>query len=273
MKAFEAGRFSFSAQNKPYIMGILNVTPDSFSDGGRYFSLTDALKQTEKMIEDGADVIDVGAVSTRPFSEKVDEAEEWNRLKLIVPEIIKNFNIPVSVDTFTPAVAERCLYEGADIINDVSGIFMSQMADVIKRYNCGWVIMHGGVMLRRSEEEIEYSTSVVDDVNSFFSEMLDRIKEQGIEKNRICLDAGFGFSKNTAQNIELLESFDEIDNHGLLLLCALSRKRFIGEMSGEKDAEKRDNATLEANLKAIKKGADMIRVHNVRLHKCAITDI
>lgn len=270
MKAFRAGRFSLPLGNKTYIMGILNVTPDSFSDGGRYFSVKDALKQTEKMIAEGADIIDVGAVSTRPFSEKVSEDEEWDRLKLIVPEIVKKFNIPVSVDTFNFAVAEKCLFEGADIINDVSGVFLSDMAQVIKKYNCGWIIMHGGVMLRRTEEETQYRTSVVDDVNVFFNKMLSKIKEQGIEEKRICLDAGFGFSKNTRQNLELMENFEKIDKHGLPLLCALSRKRFIGELSGEQNAQMRDAATLEANLRAIKKGADILRVHNVEIHRKGI---
>lgn len=272
VKAFSAGRFTLPLGNKTYIMGILNVTPDSFSDGGKYFSLPDALKQTEKMLSEGADIIDVGAVSTRPFSENVSEEEEWRRLELVVPEIVKRFNVPVSVDTFTPSVAERCLSAGADIINDVSGAFLSDMADVIKKYNCGWIIMHGGVMLRRAEEEVQYKGSVIDDVNEFFGKMLIRIKEQGIAEERICFDAGFGFSKNTMQNIELLNNFEKINKHGLPLLCALSRKRFIGELSGEVKAENRDAPTLEANFRAIKKGADIIRVHNVAIHKRLISD-
>lgn len=270
MISFEAGRFFIGNENKKYIMGILNVTPDSFSDGGKFFTVSSSLKQAEAMIEDGADIIDIGAVSTRPFSNAVDTEEEWDRLKNILPVLIRSFNVPVSVDTYNPEVAKRCLEAGVDMINDVSGVFQEDMARVVKSYNCGWITMHGGVMLRRAEEEILYQNGVLCDVNNYFSEFLSLAEKWGIRRNSICLDPGFGFSKNSVQNIELLENLDKLDKSDFPLLCALSRKRFIGEISGETIPENRDAATLEANIKAMNKGADIIRVHNVRLHRSAI---
>ncbi len=267
MKFFNTVHFSFELGKKTYIMGILNVTPDSFSDGGKYFSLEDALKQTEKMIEEGADIIDIGAVSTRPFSEYVSPEEEWNRLQNVLYEIKKNFNIPISIDTFNPFTAERCLDTGADIINDVSGVFSSEMAEIINKYNCGWIMMHGGVSLRKTETEIQFSEGILNDVNAFFCEMKNKADEFGISEDKICFDPGFGFSKNEEQNIELLKNFGELKTEGQALLCALSRKRFIGALTGEEDSEFRDNGTLAANIIAATNGADIVRVHNVALHK------
>jgi len=269
MNRFIAGGHSLELGKKTYIMGILNVTPDSFSDGGKYFTLKEAMRQAERMIDEGADIIDVGAVSTRPFSEYVSPEEEWERLKDILCEIRKNFIVPVSIDTFNPFTAERCLDSGADIINDVSGVFSSEMAELIKRYNCGWVVMHGGVSVRKTEEETVFSDGIINDVNNFFEDILREITLLGIPKEHICLDAGFGFSKNNEQNNELLENYEKINKYGLPLLCALSRKRFIGELTGDTDSEKRDEGTLAANIIACSKGADIIRVHNVALHKKA----
>lgn len=270
MSIFKAGRFDIETGKKTYIMGILNITPDSFSDGGKFCSFGDAIKQAEQMLSDGADIIDIGAVSTRPFSKPVSEDEEWSRLKDILPVIIKSFNAPVSVDTFNPSIAEKCLSMGVDIINDVSGVFNPVMAEAVKGYNCAWITMHGGVALRKAEESVEYKNGVVEDINFYFDDFIKKAVAHGINKERIWLDAGFGFSKDIMQNIELLENFEKIKKYGLPLLCALSRKRFIGEMSGEKNPEDRDNATLEANIRAIEKGADIIRVHNVRLHNDAV---
>ena len=208
MRCFNTGRFSLELGKKTYIMGILNVTPDSFSDGGEFFDKNDAIKQAEKMVSEGADIIDIGAVSTRPFADEVSPEEEWQRLRNVIPEIRKRFDIPLSVDTFNPSTAKLCLDEGVDIINDVSGVFSSEMAETIKNSGCGWIMMHGGVALRKAD--------------------------------------------------------------GSALLCALSRKRFIGALTGEKDKTMLDSGTLAANITACLNGADIIRVHNVAIHKNAL---
>ncbi len=255
-------------QKKTYIMGILNVTPDSFSDGGKYNSLNEALKHTEKMLSEGADIIDIGAVSTRPFSDKVGEEEEWERLEATLTGIKKRFDCTVSVDTVSPLVARRSILAGADIINDVSGVFSSEMADVIKSSECGWIVMHGGIGVRRAEEIVEFSDGIVNDVNKFFAEMIENAQAYGIEKGRLCLDPGFGFSKTNEQNMELFMNSEKLEAQGLPILCALSRKRFISDISGEEDKE-RLIGTLAANLVAVKKGASIVRVHDVAAHKKA----
>ncbi len=266
MNEFLCNGKRFPLGKKTYIMGILNVTPDSFSDGGKYNSLKNALCHTEEMLKDGADIIDIGAVSTRPFSEKVSESEEWERLKEILPEIKKAFpEAVISVDTVSPLVAEKCLSEGADIINDVSGVFLSDMAEIIKKYDCGWVVMHGGIAVRKTEEVTVFPDGIVTDVNAFFDEMLKKAEDLGIHQSRICLDPGFGFSKTNEQNRELLENFGKIEKHNSALMCALSRKRFIREMSGNRE-EDIIRATVNANMEAVKNGADIIRVHDVKEH-------
>ncbi|MBR3767581.1 MAG: dihydropteroate synthase [Clostridia bacterium] len=273
MKEFICGKYTLPLGKKTYIMGILNVTPDSFSDGGKYNDVRRALEHTEKMIEDGADIIDIGAVSTKPFSVSVSDKEEWERLKPVLREIRKNFNVPVSVDTVSSVTAEKSLYLGADIINDVSGIFSSDMAEIIKKYNAGWVIMHGGVGVHKAQDVVDFNGGIINSVNEFFEKMLEDISMFGIPLNRICLDAGFGFAKTNEQNIELLKNFEKLNNPSLPLLCALSRKRFIGKISGEEDSSDRLGGTLAANITAVIKGADIIRVHEIPLHKKSIDTI
>ncbi len=266
MNEFICNGKQFSLGEKAYIMGILNVTPDSFSDGGKYNSLKNALSHTEKMLLEGADIIDIGAVSTRPFSEKVSEEEEWERLGGILRGIKKAFpQAVISVDTTSPLVAEKSLSEGADIINDVSGIFLSEMAEIVKKYDCGWVVMHGGIAVRKTEDVTDFPEGITADVNSFFRGILQKAEDLGIHRSRICLDPGFGFSKTNRQNRELLDNFGKIDKCGCALMCALSRKRFIREMSAVME-EDLIAATVSANTIAVKNGADIIRVHDVKEH-------
>lgn len=267
MREFVFNGKSLPLGERAYIMGILNVTPDSFSDGGRYNSLKTALKHTEEMLSDGADIIDIGAVSTRPFSEKVSEVEEWERLKEILPAVKREFpGAVVSVDTTSPLVAERSILAGADIINDVSGVFLSDMAEIIKKYDCGWVMMHGGISVRKTEEITAFPEGIITDVNAFFSDMLKKAEDFGISHSRLCLDPGFGFSKTNEQNRELLENFGKIDKMDCALMCALSRKRFIRERAGDRE-EDIVRLTVEADCLAIENGADIIRVHDVKEHR------
>ena len=267
MREFKFNKKSLPLGERAYIMGILNVTPDSFSDGGRYNSLKTALLHTEEMLGQGADIIDVGAVSTRPFSEKVSEEEEWERLKEILPAIRREFpDAVISVDTVSPLIAEKSINAGADIINDVSGVFLSDMAEIIKKYGCGWVVMHGGICVRKTEDIAVFPEGIASDVNAFFGEMVKNAEAYGISRSALCLDPGLGFSKTNAQNRELLEGFGGLDNYGCALMCALSRKRFIREGT---DGSEGDiiRATVRADSFAIENGADIIRVHDVREHR------
>lgn len=271
MKTFKCSKYALPLGNKTYIMGILNVTPDSFSDGGKYFDCNSALEHASSMIEDGADIIDIGAVSTRPYSQDVSEDEEWKRLQYIVPELVKHFSIPISIDTYNVSTAEKCLDCGADIINDVSGIFNNKMAEIVKKYNAGWILMHGGIKISKAEDFIVYSGGIVRCVNEFFDEMLNKTKAADINPEFVCLDPGFGFAKDVEQNSELLKNAEKLKHGKSALLCALSKKRFVGALSNAQNTDDRVAGTLAANLIAVEKGADIVRVHDVKCHNQALS--
>ena len=270
MSIFRTAAGALPLDKKPYLMGILNVTPDSFSDGGKYFDPAAALKKAEEMVSQGADLIDVGAVSTRPFSAPVSEQEEWERLSAVLPELLRECPVPVSVDTTTFAVARRCLDLGAAVINDVSGAFRPEMAALVKEYRAGWVLMHGGAALAKTEAELEYPGGVVAHVQAFFDDIIRQAQEYGLSIEQICMDPGFGFAKNTEQNAELLRSMSALDTHGAALMAALSRKRFIGALSGDDDPADRLGGTLAANVMAVRAGAHIIRAHEIALHRKAL---
>ena len=256
--------------NRTYIMGILNVTPDSFSDGNKWNEPEKALYHALEMERQGADIIDVGAFSTRPGCDTVSPEEELRRLSAVLPGILKNVTVPVSVDTFVPEIAEKCLSLGVSIINDVSGVFNEKMAEIIKKYRAGWVLMHGGVATAKTESVKVYENGIVNDVQHFFDDMYDKCVSFGINPSCICLDPGFGFSKTDDRNIELLKNLDKLDTHGAALLSALSRKRFVGTLSNEPKAENRDPASVVCDILSIFKGADIIRVHDVEGHVEAV---
>lgn len=273
MKTFIYAGGSLVLGKKTYIMGILNVTPDSFYDGGRYFDPEKAVKKAVELENEGADILDIGAVSTRPGAERADEAEEKRRLEAVFKQIRKNVNIPISVDTYRPSVARYCLNNGANIINDVSGTFNLPLAKEVKAFGAGYVAMHAGNPQGNTEDVLEYPCGIVNHVQMFFDEISDEMQRLGIDKTHICLDPGFGFAKTNEQNTELLKNFELLKTDGSALLCALSRKRFIGELFGESLPEKRADGTLAANITAVLKGADIIRVHEVKEHKRIIDGI
>ena len=270
MREFVTASGALALGAKTYIMGILNVTPDSFSDGGRYDGPAQALAHTEAMINDGADMIDIGAVSTRPFSSPVSEDAEWSRLAKIVPELRKMTDLPLSVDTVSVVCAEKCLDAGVDIINDVSGIFRPAMCSLIKKYRAGWVLMHGGTGFAKTEAVVAYPAGIVNHVQMFFDEVLQCAELEGLAKEQLCLDPGFGFAKTDEQNTALLRGFGLLKTDGAALMSALSRKRFIGALSGDKDASDRLGGTLAANVLSAAAGADIIRTHEIALHAKAL---
>lgn len=258
---FSGKNFSFDLGKKTYVMGILNVTADSFFDGGKYNSPEKAVAHTKKMLSEGADIIDIGAHSTRPNHTCLTSAEELEIIKQYLPLVANETNAVISVDTFYPEVAEYALNNGASIINDVSGVFNLQMAKLVKEYNCGWVIMHTGG--GDSTTVAEYEKQITQEVYDFFIDMKNKCEALGIEKNQIIFDVGIGFGKNHNQNLELIGNIKNVklDNTGLLV--ALSSKRVIANST---NAEKEDliYGTIAANSIAICGGTDIIRVHNVR---------
>ena len=262
MKKFRFRNGEFILSGKPLVMGILNVTPDSFSDGGEFFSAENAVRHAKQMILDGADIIDVGAMSTRPGSEPVSVSTEIERLAPVLAKLAETANAVISVDTVNPETAEFALSSGAHIINDVSGLFRKEMAEVVKKYNAGWVITHTSDV--PAGTVVEYPSGVVSAVNVFFDEFLSSCLSFGIDKEHICLDPGFGFAKTTQDNKDLLKNLEKTVKADVAFMSALSRKRFIGEICNVECAADRLAGTLAADLIAVMKGADIIRVHDVK---------
>ena len=258
---FSGKNFSFDLGKKTYIMGILNVTDDSFYDGGMYNSPKKAVEHAKRMHSEGADIIDIGAHSTRPNHTVLSPDEELEIIKRYLPLIYDETKAVISVDTFYPSVAEYALLNGASIINDVSGKFNLEMAQLVKNYNCGWVIMHTGG--GDSSAVVDYNNGVIDDINCFFNDMKNKCKEFGIGLNQLCFDVGIGFGKSHENNLKIIKNLKDIDTNDVALMMALSSKRVV---SISTNAEKEDLlfGTIAGNTLAIAGGADIIRVHNVK---------
>lgn len=255
----------FELGKKTYIMGILNVTPDSFYDGGRYNSREKALEQALKMVQDGADIIDIGANSTRPNAEVLSAEEELNIIKEYIPFLTEKVNAVFSVDTFYPEVAEYALNNGASVINDVSGVFNEKMAETVKKHKCGWVIMYNGRVFENDNGE----NPMTDKVSAFFGKMLEKCKNSGISSEYIMFDSGIGFSQSFDEDIEMIRNTAKIRNKSCAYLTALSNKRVIKNSSGA-DGEDRVYGTLAANILAVAGGTDFVRVHNVKENRLAL---
>ena len=234
-------------------MGILNITPDSFSDGGKFFSPEKAIEHAFEIQAQGADLLDIGAFSTRPGHTEISVEQEIERLMPVLEAIKGKLSIPVSIDTFNPETADAALNVYADIINDVSGNVAPEMAEVVKKHNAGWMIMHNGGAGGRD---------IIKEINDFFAYAVNKCDEYGIDREYISLDCGFGFGKVHDENLRILANFEKLNKHGCALTAALSRKRMLGEITG-RDAPLRLEETLAADTAAILFGADIIRVHDV----------
>lgn len=248
---FKAGKYSFECGKRTYVMGILNVTPDSFSDGGKYFSTEKAVERALEMQAQGADIIDIGAFSTRPGHTDITADTEQERLLPVLEALKGRLKVPVSVDTFIPETADAALTICADIINDVSGTVSPQMAQTVKKHGAGWIIMHNGG-----------GEDIITEVNAFFRDAANKCDSFGIDLKQISMDCGFGFGKGHGENLRLLANFDKLDGCGCAMTAALSKKRMLGEITG-RDAADRTEETIAADTAAILYGADLIRVHDV----------
>ncbi len=253
------------------IMGILNITPDSFSDGGDFFSLDRALFRVEEMIEEGADIVDIGGESTRPFSEPVGVDEELSRVLPVVEAIKKRFpDILVSVDTYKAKVAEEVLKRGVEIINDISGLgFDEALGDVLARSDCGVIEMHIKGTPKNMQENPHYD-DLIGDINSRFGEVLDKLDRFGVERSRVVLDPGIGFGKKLNHNLEILNNVESFKVWGRPILVGTSRKSFIGNITGVKEPKNRLSGTVSSNVLAYTKGARLFRVHDVRANREAL---
>lgn len=252
--------------SKPLVMAILNVTPDSFSDGGKFFSVENALQQAEKLIEEGADILDIGGESTRPNSERVSAEDEINRVIPIIEAISKRFDIPISIDTSKSEVAEKAVESGAEIINDISGLtFDEKIGEIAAKYKTGLVLMH----LRGNFEEMHKQKpveNILSEVSNGFQKSIEKAEKFGVKKEQICLDVGIGFSKTFEQNLELVAKMNQLCEKfsEFPMLFGASRKSFIGKILAEELPEKRSNGTLAANVLAVWNGANIVRVHDVK---------
>lgn len=253
--------------DRPRIMGILNVTPDSFSDGGRWLDPAAALTHAERMLEDGADLLDVGAESTRPGRPApVTGAEEWQRLAPVVGELARRFpTVPLSVDTVKAETARRALDAGAWIINDVTGLRLdAAAADVCAEYGAGLVLMHSrGALAELATYEHATYDAVMAEIADELDGMTRTAEQHGVERARIAVDPGFGFGKRPEQNLLLLDRLAALRALGRPIVVGPSRKRFLGTVTG-REAEARDVATAAACVLAAERGAQIFRVHAVR---------
>jgi dihydropteroate synthase len=252
--------------DRPLAMGILNVTPDSFSDGGTFLSKDDALRHADEMIADGADIIDIGGESTRPGSSQISVGEELNRVIPIIDAIAKRFDTPLSVDTTKSAVARSAIDAGAEIINDISGLRWDEsIADIAAETDAGLVLMHS-----RGEFATMHSQSPVSDilteVITDLRRALSTAHERSVRNEQIVLDVGIGFGKRAEQNLELIAKLDKIvsefEDHPMLV--GASRKSFIGKLLDDAPPSERLAGSIAAAISAVANGANIIRVHDVK---------
>jgi dihydropteroate synthase len=257
----QIGNKNFDLTNQILIMGILNVTPDSFSDGGKFNNLDASLKQVVKMIADGADLIDLGGESTRPGHTQISDAEEIDRIVPMIEAIQKRFDIPISIDTYKGPVGAAALQAGADMVNDIWGFkYDSTLADITARYQVPCVLMHN-----RNNQNYDH---LITDIISDLQESIDIALTAGISKDAIILDPGIGFAKDYAQNMETMHHLEALQSLGYPLLLGTSRKGFIG-LTLDLPVSERVEGTVATTVIGIMKGASIIRVHDVRENKRA----
>ena len=253
-------------QEKTLVMAVLNVTPDSFSDGGKFLSRGDALEQAEKFIEAGADILDIGGESTRPMSERVSTEEEIRRVVPVIEAIAKRFKIPISIDTSKAEVAEKAVRAGAEIINDISGLrFDERIAEVAAKYKTGLVLMHsrGDFETMHRQEPVE---NILNEVSNGFRFSIEKAKSYGVQKENIALDVGIGFSKTFGQNLELIAKLNVLceEFSDFPMLVGTSRKSFVGKILGDVPTSERLQGSLASAAIAVWNGAKIVRVHDVK---------
>ncbi|WP_024613550.1 dihydropteroate synthase [Clostridium sp. Ade.TY] len=260
------GNREFNLGERTYVMGILNVTPDSFSDGGKFNSIETALKQTEKLINDGADIIDIGGESTRPGARFVGVEEEIERVVPVIRAIKEKFDIPISIDTYKSETAEAAIKAGADIINDVWGFKKDKnMAKVAAKYNVPCILMH-------NRENMNYK-NIMEDMIDDLNESIEIAKNAGVKDEKIILDPGVGFAKTLEDNLIVMNNLEKIKEMGYPVLLATSRKSMIG-LTLDLPKDQRVEGTIATTVIGIMKGCEFVRVHDVLENKraCIMTD-
>jgi len=251
---------------KTLIMGILNVTPDSFSDGGLFADIDTAVAHGKKMVSEGADVIDVGGESSRPGSAPLSEKEELDRILPVVTRLLDEVSVPISIDTYKPLVADACLKAGAHLINDITGLTNPEMRKVAVKHNIPVVLMHMRGTPKTMQQNPVYQ-DLLGEITAFFQEQIATARKAGIQN--IIIDPGIGFGKTVEHNLQILKHLGEFKSLGCPILVGPSRKSFIGMITGLSVKERLDG-TLAAIIVAVMNGANMVRVHDVNECKRAV---
>ncbi|MCL2760691.1 MAG: dihydropteroate synthase [Desulfuromonadales bacterium] len=253
----------FDLSDRPYIMGILNLTPDSFSEGGSLKSVDETLKHAERMVIEGADIIDIGGESTRPGANPVSADEELKRIMPALERVIKELAIPVSVDTWKSKTAYEALASGAEIINDISGLtFDPALASVIADANAGVVLMHTRGTPAEMQNNTDYS-DIIDEISSSLAKSVGLAEKSGITSEQIVLDPGLGFGKSVSGNVEIIKRLHELKKFNRPLLIGSSRKSFIGHIL-KRNPDERLFGTAATLAVSMVNGASIFRVHDVK---------
>lgn len=247
-------------------MGVLNVTPDSFSDGGEFFSLEQAIAHAQRMISEGADIIDVGGESTRPGSDFVSEEEELRRVIPTIEHLAKTSSVPISIDTTKASVAHAALQMGAEIVNDISGLrFDAAIADEVAAARAGFVLMHSRGT-PKDMQQLPPAADIMSEVINGLSYSVAMAEQHGVSRDAIVIDPGIGFGKTVAQNLQLIAKLDQIARAfpDLPILIGTSRKSFLGKLLGNVPADQRLSGTIASLVASVLQGANIVRVHDVR---------
>jgi dihydropteroate synthase len=259
------GNFTLSFE-RTLLMGVLNVTPDSFSDGGLFFDVETAVTHAKHMVQEGADIIDVGGESTRPGAAPLSPKEELQRVLPVVTRLTREISVPISIDTYKPLVAKACLKAGVHLVNDITGLVDPAMATLVAENDVPVVIMHMQGTPTDMQDHPMYG-DVIKEINTFFHEQIANARNVGIKK--IIIDPGIGFGKTLEHNLLILKHLEAFTTHGCPLLVGPSRKSFIGKITGSPPQE-RTEGTIAAVVVAIMNGAHVVRVHDVKECKRAI---
>lgn len=265
---FKTKKLDLSART--HIMGVLNVTPDSFSDGGKFFKSDDAVRQGMKMIEEGADMIDVGGESTRPGSNPLPTEEELSRVIPVIEALSKKTDVPVSIDTYKAEVARRGLDAGAQMINDISALrFDPKMKEVASEYKVPIVLMHIKGTPKEMQKDPSYEDAIAE-IKEYLRQSIKIAQDAGIAREKIIIDPGIGFGKRLRDNLNILKNLKEFSILGCPILIGCSRKSFIGRVL-DLPVEERSEGSLAALAVAVMNGANIVRVHDVKESKRAVS--
>ena len=261
---WRAGRHEFRFPRRTLVMGVLNVTPDSFSDGGQFFSIEAALERAGQLLREGADLLDLGGESTRPGAAPVPAAEEIRRVVPVLQRLAARVPTPLSIDTQKPEVARAALLAGASIVNDVAANRTDDaMARVVAEFRAGYVVMHMKGTPATMQQSPAYA-DVVREVDDFFAEQLARLEQSGVRREQVVLDPGIGFGKTLEHNLQLLGALPHFTRHERPVLLGVSRKSFLGKITGTERALERLPGALACAALAVRDGVQLLRVHDVR---------